>query len=166
MKSTAIMQYLAEEYKKGDPIYPNEPKKRAIVNHRLAFNMASYYPSIGAYAVSPIFFDYLRTSAGLKKVNYVLSSFDKILEKQNSKFSAGDNLTIADFALVAATLSLEAIDFSFSDYKHVTKWYNTFKQECPELWSVAEEGMNVLKNFNINIPRFPHLDHPLNPVRK
>ncbi|KAG8299051.1 glutathione S-transferase 1-like [Homalodisca vitripennis] len=165
-ESTAILQYLAEQYKKDDPIYPNEAKKRAIVNHRLAFNVASYYARIVDYAVGPIFFDYERAPGGLKKLNYVLAQFDTILERQNTKFSAGDNLTIADFALVAATLCLEAIDFSLAEYKHITKWYNTFKQEFPELWTIAEGGMKELNKYNSNIPLFPLLDHPIHPVRK
>uniref|UniRef100_A0A1B6EMQ5 GST N-terminal domain-containing protein n=1 Tax=Cuerna arida TaxID=1464854 RepID=A0A1B6EMQ5_9HEMI len=51
-ESTAILQYLADEYKKDDPIYPNEAKKRAVVNHRLAFNVASYYARIADYAIT------------------------------------------------------------------------------------------------------------------
>lgn len=51
-ESIAIMQYLCDKYAPDSPLYPKEPKQRAIVNHRLLFNMQYYYRSIFPYAVS------------------------------------------------------------------------------------------------------------------
>lgn len=51
-ESVAIMQYLCDKYAPENPIYPKDPKQRALVNHRLCFNMAFYYSSIGQYAVT------------------------------------------------------------------------------------------------------------------
>lgn len=48
----AIMQYLMDKHAPDSALYPKDPKARALVNHRLCFNMAFYYSSIGAYAVS------------------------------------------------------------------------------------------------------------------
>ena len=48
----AIMQYLCDKYRPDSPLYPKDPKARAIVNHRLCFNMAFFYSSISAYVVS------------------------------------------------------------------------------------------------------------------
>lgn len=50
--SNAILQYLCDRYGKDDKLYPKDPKSRAIVNHRLCFNLASYYTSIGEHVVS------------------------------------------------------------------------------------------------------------------
>lgn len=52
----AIMQYIIDKYAPDSPLYPKDPKARALVNHRLYFNMAFYYSSIGAYAVTMITF--------------------------------------------------------------------------------------------------------------
>lgn len=51
-ESIAIMQYLCDQYAPENPIYPKEPKKRALVNHRMLFNMAFYYNYISQYAVT------------------------------------------------------------------------------------------------------------------
>lgn len=53
-ESIAIMQYLCEQYASDSSLYPKEPKKRAIVNHRLNFNMQFYYKHISVYAVCGI----------------------------------------------------------------------------------------------------------------
>lgn len=165
-ESAAILQYLADKYSETDTIYPRNHKDRALVNHRLAFHLASYYRHIGEYVMAPIFFDYERTPLGLKKVQTVLDTFNTILEKQGTKYCAGENLTIADLLLASATMCLEAISMDLGAYPAVEKWYNTFKEENPSLWAVAEEAMKEIKYFNEIPPKFPHLHHPVHPVRK
>lgn len=50
--SNAILQYLADRYPKDEVLYPKNVQTRAIVNHRLAFNLSTYYRSIGEYVAS------------------------------------------------------------------------------------------------------------------
>lgn len=50
--SNAILQYLADQYDKSGKYYPKDNKARAIVNHRLCFNLALYYRNISEYVVS------------------------------------------------------------------------------------------------------------------
>ncbi|XP_023295551.2 uncharacterized protein LOC111678435 isoform X1 [Lucilia cuprina] len=165
-ESVAIMQYLCDKYGDNTPLYPKAARERALVNHRLCFNMGFYYSSIAAYSMAPIFFDYERTELGLKKVNNALAVFETYLERLGTKYAAGNHLTIADFALVSATLCLEAISFDFSGYPLVTKWYNTFKTEYPEIWSIANGGMQEIKEFEHNRPDLSHMNHPFHPIRK
>lgn len=165
-ESIAIMQYLCDKYAANSTLYPKEPKERALVNHRLCFNMAFYYSSIGAYTMAPIFFDYQRTDMGLKKVNNALQVFETYLKTLGTKYAAGNKLTIADFALVSATLCLEAIDFDLSNYPLITKWYQTFKNENPELWSIANGGMQEITDFEHDPPDLSHMNHPFHPTRK
>lgn len=54
-ESVAIMQYLCDQYAPGNPIYPKDAKTRALVNHRLYFNMAFYYNYISQYTVGSAF---------------------------------------------------------------------------------------------------------------
>lgn len=77
-----------------------------------------------------------------------------------------ENLTIADLLLVSATMCLEAISMDLSSYPAVQKWYDTFKTEYPSLWTIAEGALKELKYFNEIPPKFPHLQHPVHPVRK
>ena len=50
-ESIAIMQYLCDKYHPESTLYPKEPTQRAIVNHRLLFNMGFYYNNISQYVV-------------------------------------------------------------------------------------------------------------------
>lgn len=166
-ESNAIIQYLADKYAKDDKLYPKDPKARAIVNHRLCFNLASYYKNIATHALAPIFYKVERTDFSLKMVHVSLKVFNEYFQRTGYKYAAADHLTIADFPLITATMSLEAIKFDISGYPLVEKWYSTFKQENPDLWAIAAEGMKELHDFEfVQPPDLSKLDHPLFPVRK
>ncbi|XP_055386634.1 glutathione S-transferase 1-1 [Condylostylus longicornis] len=165
-ESVAIMQYLCDKYGPESSLYPKNPKERAIVNQRLNFNMAFYYSSIGQYVMAPIFFDYQRTELGLKKVHIALQVFETYLKSLGTKYAAGNNLTIADFPLVTATICLEAIDFKLDEYPLIKKWYATFKAENPQLWEIAEGGMKEIAFFEKNPPDLSAMNHPIHPIKK
>jgi glutathione S-transferase len=50
--SRAILGYLVDQYGKEDSLYPKDPKKRAIVNQRLYFDIGTVHPVLREYAVS------------------------------------------------------------------------------------------------------------------
>ncbi|XP_013137799.1 PREDICTED: glutathione S-transferase 1-1 [Papilio polytes] len=165
-ESNAILQYICDKYAPGNELYPLDSKTRAIVNHRLCFNLSTYYANISAYTMAPIFFDYQRTELGLKKVHMALDVFETYLQRLGTKYAAADHLTIADFQLINSTMTLEAIDFDFSKYTKIYKWYNDFKSQYPELWKISEGAMKEIQYFAANPPDLTHLNHPIHPIRK
>ncbi|XP_003736860.1 glutathione S-transferase 1-1 isoform X2 [Drosophila pseudoobscura] len=166
-ESIAIMQYLCDKYATPNcTLYPQSVIHRALVNQRLCFNMGFYYAPISAHSMAPIFFDYERTPMSLKKVQNALEVFETYLERLGSKYAAGDDVTIADFALISATICLEAIDFDLSPYPLVNKWYTNFKEEYPQLWEIANSGMQEINAFEHNPPDLSEMDHPFHPTRK
>nr|QWV59564.1 glutathione S-transferase [Lasioderma serricorne] len=165
-ESNAILQYLCDKYAKDDKLYPKEAKARAIVNHRLCFNLSTYYRYISEYVMAPIFFDYQRTPLALKKTHIALNNFNTYLKRLGKKYAASDNVTIADFQLVTATMCLEAINFDFNAYPLIVRWYSTFKKEYPDLWKIVEGGMKEISAFEKNPPDLSHMEHPIHPVRK
>lgn len=116
--------------------------------------------------MAPIFFDYPRTELGLKKVHMALATFETYLKRGATKYAAGNEITLADLALVAATICLEATDIPLDGYPLVAEWYTTFKREHADLWAIAEAGMREIADFNKNPPNLSHLKHPIHPVRK
>ncbi|EDV92883.1 GH18587 [Drosophila grimshawi] len=165
-ESIAIMQYLCDKYAPLSTLYPEDPNERALVNQRLCFNMNFYYAPISAHSMAPIFFAYERTPMSLKKVENALDVFETYLQRLGTKYAASDNVTIADFALVSSTLCLEAIDFDLTSYPLVQKWYATFKAEYPNLWQIANSGMQEINAFEHNPPDLSQMDHPFHPTRK
>nr|XP_003704435.1 PREDICTED: glutathione S-transferase 1 [Megachile rotundata]XP_012143182.1 PREDICTED: glutathione S-transferase 1 [Megachile rotundata]XP_012143183.1 PREDICTED: glutathione S-transferase 1 [Megachile rotundata] len=165
-ESTAIIQYLCDKYDTTGKFYPKDPKARAIVNHRLSFNLAMYYRDILEYAVAPIYFDYPRTPLGLKKMKIALDAFNTYLQRGNTEYAAGNTVTIADMALMASTMGLEAIDFKLTDWPYVEKWYNNYKQKQPELWKIVKEAMEAMKDCVKNPPDLSGIGHPIHPVRQ
>jgi glutathione S-transferase len=59
-ESIAIMQYICDKYGPDSSVYPKEPQLRALVNHRLCYNMASFYAAVAPYTLAPIFFEVSR----------------------------------------------------------------------------------------------------------
>jgi len=165
-ESNAILQYLADKYAKDQTLYPTDLKERALVNHRLCFNLSTYYRYISEYVMAPIFFDYQRTPLGLKKTNIALNNLETYLKGTGTRYAATNNITIADFQLATATMCLEAIDFDISNYPLVRTWYSTYKKEYPELWKIVEAGMKEISAFEKNPPDLSHMEHPIHPVRK
>lgn len=116
--------------------------------------------------MAPIFFDYPRTESGLKKVHMAIAVLETYFKRGATKYAAGDNLTLADLALVSATICLEGVDISLDAYPLVSQWYAMFKQDHADLWAIAEGGMREIADFNKNPPNLSHMKHPIHPVRK
>ncbi|ERL87216.1 hypothetical protein D910_04615 [Dendroctonus ponderosae] len=165
-ESNAILQYLADKYPKDQTLYPKDVKERALVNHRLCFDLSTYYKHICDYAVNPLLFDYQKTPLSLKLTRIALSNFNTYLERTGTKYAATNNVTIADFQLVTSTMCLEAIKFDLSDYPLIQKWYSTYKQENPALWKIVEPSVQILGYLVNNPPDLSKMEHPIHPIRK
>ena len=116
--------------------------------------------------MAPIFFAYERTPTALKKVNIALKTFETYLIREKTKYAASNNLTIADFPLVTATMCLEAIGFKLDEYPVVLGWYDNFKSSHADLWAIAEIGMKEIADFEKNPPDTSGMNHPIHPGRK
>lgn len=99
------------------------------------------------------------------KVETALTSFETYLKQTETKYAAADHLTIADCALASGTLPLESIGYNFDHYPLVTKWYKTFKSENPDIWAEAQRGMEIIAEFERDLPDLTDLKHPFHPNR-
>ena len=52
LSSRAIIQYLANKYGKDEYLYPKDPVKRAVVDHRMYFDAGTLYDRFFNYVVS------------------------------------------------------------------------------------------------------------------
>ena len=128
-ESRAIMVYLVEKYGKTDSLYPKCPKKRAVINQRLYFDMGTLYKSFADYYYPQIFAKAPADPELYKKMEDAFNFLNTFLDGHN--YAAGDSLTLADIALVATVSTFEVAGFDISKYPNVAKWYENCKNVTP-----------------------------------
>nr|CAD7456813.1 unnamed protein product [Timema tahoe] len=104
-ESRAILGYLVDKYAKDDSLYPKDTTKRALVNQKLYFDMELF----GRFLIyfKPILFSGdPPDSADLEKIKESLGFLDQFLV--GLSWSAGEDITIADYALIATVSNVQA----------------------------------------------------------
>nr|WBT60798.1 glutathione S-transferase [Zeugodacus cucurbitae] len=128
-ESRAIMVYLAEKYGKDDSLYPKCPKKKAVINQRLYFDMGTLYKSFSDYYYPQLFAKAPADPELYKKIEAAFALLDTFLEGHS--YVAGDALSLADIAIAATVSTFDVAGFDFSKYANVAKWYANAKQVVP-----------------------------------
>ncbi|KAG5317642.1 GSTT1 transferase, partial [Pseudoatta argentina] len=144
-ESRAIMIYLANQYGKKDSLYPKDPKKRALVDQRLFFDLGTLYKSFSDYYYSIMLTGAIPQKATYDKMNEALTFLNKFLEGEN--YVAGKTLTIADLALVVTVSNFKIMDYDLSKYSNILKWYSKIQAEAPKYNEIESVGMKVFANF-------------------
>nr|AFJ44686.1 glutathione S-transferase [Delia antiqua] len=145
-ESRAILVYLVEKYGKNDSLYPKCPKKHAVVNQRLYFDMGTLYFSFSEYYYPQIFAKAPADPEKYKKMEAAFEFFNIFLEGQ--QYAAGDFLSVADLALLATVSPFEVAGFDFSKYANVAKWYAHVKTVAPAFDENWEGCLEFKKYFD------------------
>lgn len=119
-ESRVILAYLVEKYGRNDSLYPKDPKKRAVVNQRLYFDMDTLYESFELFYNPQIFSNQPADPELLVKLEKAVELFELFLS--SSTYVAGDHATIADYSIIAS-ISPYAELYDFSRFKNVTRWF-------------------------------------------
>ncbi|XP_075148959.1 glutathione S-transferase 1-1-like isoform X2 [Haematobia irritans] len=144
-ESRAIIVYLVEKYgKEDDSLYPKCPKKRALINQRLYYDLGTLYRAIADY-YHPQFMRKEPANPELyKKMEAAFEFLNAFLE--GHKYVTGDDLTVADLSIFANVSTLVAMDFDLSKFVNVKKWYDDLSVNAPgakENW----EGCMIMKKY-------------------
>ncbi|XP_066994628.2 glutathione S-transferase 1-1 [Anabrus simplex] len=148
-ESRAILSYLVQQYGKDESLYPKDVKKRAQVDQRLYFDMGTLYQRFADYYY-PVFFagaDY--DTAKLKKLEEAYEFLDTFLE--NQEWVAGNNLTIADFAVVSSVSTADILGFDISRYPNVSKYFSRAKATMKGYDEINHAGCLELKKMFENL---------------
>ncbi|XP_069700045.1 glutathione S-transferase 1-1-like [Periplaneta americana] len=137
-ESRAIICYLADQYGKDDCLYPKDPKKRAVVNHRLYFDATTLYQRFLDYYVPILYLGKEGDPAKLKRFEDAFVMLEKYLEGQT--WAAGDHITIADFPLIATVSSAEIFGFDITRYPNVSRWLANAKKSIPKYEELNHAG--------------------------
>lgn len=142
-ESRAICIYLIEKSGK-EKFFPKDPKKRAIVNQRLYFDMGTLYQKFADYYYPQLFAKAPADTEKFKAMETAMGFLDTFLG--GHKYAAGDELTVADFSLVATVSSYDCAGFDLSKYPNVAKWFELCKETVPG-YSINQAGLNEFKKF-------------------
>jgi len=141
-ESRAIMQYLCNQYAPNSTLYPKDPKKRALVDRTLNFEMG-LQSNVGS-----VLFAKMMTGVDPPedKVNALKNSL-KVLDQLigSNRYVTGDQLTIADLSLLATTTYLDWGDYDLSEYANYKRWFNALKSELKyyqEVNGITKEELN------------------------
>jgi len=144
-ESRAIMAYLASKYGKDDSIYPKDPEKRALVDRMLYFDMGTLYKCMIDY-FQPILYN--GATGDPQKANALKQSLDYLdMYLEDTSYAAGDQLTIADFSLLASVTHLEGVDWSYKSYDNINRWVNRLKSELPYYAECNVAGIAMFKDW-------------------
>uniref|UniRef100_A0A182P657 glutathione transferase n=1 Tax=Anopheles epiroticus TaxID=199890 RepID=A0A182P657_9DIPT len=142
-ESKAIVTYLAEQYKPGCSLYPNDPKKRGLINHRLYFDSGTLF-----VALRDVLMAVLRSGATVippekkENVHKALGKLESFLE--GNDWIAGDECTLADLCVLANVATLKHVGVGLEAYANISGWY----ERCQELpgFDENDEGASFIGN--------------------
>lgn len=147
-ESRAILAYMAEKYGKDDIIYPKDPVKRSVINQRLYFDMGTLYQRYAEYFYPQIFTNKPADPEGYKKMEGAVEFLNTFLE--GLKYAAGDNITLADFALVTTISTYDVSGFDFTPYKNVVAWYKRCQENMKD-YKLNQEGADKFKKDYVDL---------------
>uniref|UniRef100_A0A0K8TNM1 Putative glutathione s-transferase 1-1 n=1 Tax=Tabanus bromius TaxID=304241 RepID=A0A0K8TNM1_TABBR len=143
-ESRAIMVYLVEKYGKNDSLYPKCPKKRAVINQRLYFDMGTLYQRFAEYYYPQIFAKQPANPDNYKKMEEAVGFLDTFL--QGKTYAAGDTFTLADITLLATISTYECAGFDLNKFPNVLKWFEHCKTIAPG-YDINQSGCDEFKKY-------------------
>jgi len=143
-ESRAIITYLVNKYASGSSLYPSDPKKRAIIDRLLQFDIGSLYKNLGDYA-RPSFYGGDYNEESNPKFKESLNQLNTILG--TNRYAAGDGLTLADFSLISSLSLAESIDYDLSEWTNVTRWMSNLKKELSYYDEVNADAVNNCREY-------------------
>nr|XP_042905060.1 glutathione S-transferase 1-like isoform X2 [Parasteatoda tepidariorum] len=142
-ESRAICTYLVNKYSPDSPLYPKDPKERALVDRLLYFDIGTLYKAEGEYLYPTLFMGKAEDPEKKEAFEKTLAFLEEFLSK--TPYVAGDHLTVADLSILASLTFAELKDFSYAAYPKITAWLNKMKSEVPDFKEINEIPINEFK---------------------
>uniref|UniRef100_A0A182WQR0 glutathione transferase n=1 Tax=Anopheles minimus TaxID=112268 RepID=A0A182WQR0_9DIPT len=133
-ESRAILSYLIDAYRPGHTLYPNIPKEKALINRVLHHDLGSFYPKFFG-TIGALFSGSATEISDEMKANAEKSLTDLENYLIRNDYFAGENLTIADLALLPTIASAVHCGLDLTKYRRLNAWY----ESCQELKGYQED---------------------------
>lgn len=127
-ESQAIMRYLADKHKVGT-WYPTGLKERAVVEQWLDWNHSRLSPEAGKIMYNMHFAGDQRNDQAIADGKKWLLKILPVMEDALTRYPhlCGENITLADLAVVSNIAYLEACQHDFTPYPAIRRWYDAMK---------------------------------------
>ncbi|XP_063708716.1 glutathione S-transferase 1-1-like [Culicoides brevitarsis] len=132
-ESLAICQYLIEKNGSQDKLLGKTLKDRAVVMHRLCFNLATVFVKL--YDLTQPLYDGTTKEYDTQKLQdclKMLTELDFYLGEH--RWAAADYVTLADLAILTMVASCRHCGFDLAPFKNISQWY----KKCETLPGFAE----------------------------
>lgn len=87
----------------------------------------------------------------LKAFKEKLELLDKLIGQ--NKYVTGDNLTIADLSIFAGLSIFPVINFDYSEYQNVKRWYDDLMKENPIISELNKKVTEGLAEFQQKVKK-------------
>uniref|UniRef100_A0A1Q3FRN9 glutathione transferase n=2 Tax=Culex tarsalis TaxID=7177 RepID=A0A1Q3FRN9_CULTA len=151
-ESRAILAYLCEKYAKDDALYPRDPTKRAVINQRLYFDMGTLYQRFALHYYPQVLEGKPAPEGTFKQFEEALQFLQIFLTQ--SKYAAGDCLTIADISLLATITTFKvAAGLDLSRYGNIERWYGLVSGSVAGHEEICVQGSKQFAPYFVNAKR-------------
>lgn len=126
-ESRAIAAYLVDSRRPaGDSLYPKDVQQRAVIDQRLQFDCGTLYPRIRAICWPVLHLG--ETKITQEKRDNLTEAFGFLNTFLNeTKYVAGNDVTIADLAIYASVTSIVNVGADLTKYPNIQKWLDNCK---------------------------------------
>ncbi len=131
-ESNAIIKYLA--VKAGSPLYPKETEKQAVIDQWIDFASHHIGAALNRVVFNRVFAPFLKMEVDERSLNEGLSFLDRFLpvaetQLQANTYLAGNELTLADFNLLALLDPAEIAGIDLSGYPGISTWRENLQEQ-------------------------------------
>lgn len=144
-ESNAISRYLASKSKAT--LYPSDLQSRAIVDQWIDYSSQHVMIALSRIMFNTYFYKFAgieKDERSLQDGHKFIAQYLPVVEQQLSQhnYLAGDKMTLADIAMLAALDTCELAEVDLSPYSHLNKWRKklmseSFYTKCHESYAVA-----------------------------
>jgi len=83
-----------------------------------------------------------------RKANALKQSLEYIdMFLEQSRYCAGQHLTIADFSILASVTQLEGMEYKITSYPNLYKWVEMLKSELPYYEACNSAGIEMFRSW-------------------
>lgn len=139
-----ILTYLVSAFGKSEHehLYPQDVRKRALVDLHLNFDLSTMYQRTLDYFFPTIILGAPLDESKKARLAEALGFFEAMLK--NKKFVTGDDFTLADLSLCVTVSQIESFEFNLFPFPKVRKWLTECKAELePFGYQVSSMNLNT-----------------------